>query len=558
MSETKSIHLLINWCKPYQVFFWLVAAILLIVGVSSATLPLVAKALLDHMLDQDQETMMVTMFTLICIISVRTIANYFADFILRWIAGKLSTDLQTLLLEKALALPVYHFEQHDLKQFYIDHIANILKIADLSTRVFWGQVKEILIFTGLVAIMFYINRDAAVLGIFLILVTVLIAQILNKGPNHRNSQSLAITKSSDLFQQIMKHIRSIKIDESSFQEKSNFYQRLEKQRISLLKPIIGNFLGKLLAIIVFSLMLIAVFYYLLHQYHLHKLALSEMIAMIVAFGLLAPASVRFLNRIAEMDTGRIALQQLNEFLSLQTQPPKEGIALGTMQGALVIENLKPQGHDSLTDSSSHSFLTIQPKDVVALTAANPGVLKSMLDCVLRFNQPHSGRIMLDGIDIATLKSEEIGTKVAWISPDMPLLEDTLAANIAYGTMHCATEAQLTAIARVSHVADFAREMPYGLQTRINKDGLTSSEALKQCVLLARALLKNPAIVIIDESFAEFELSNEKVDHALDVLIQGRTSIIISTRQPMIQKAQKMVCIDDLMSITSANNYSNFL
>lgn len=166
--------------------------------------------------------------------------------------------------------------------------------------------------------------------------------------------------------------------------------------------------------------------------------------------------------------------------------------------------------------------------------------------------------MLDGIDIATLKSEEIGAKVAWISPDMSLLEDTLAANIAYGTMHCATEAQLTAIARVSHVADFAREMPYGLQTRINKDGLTSSEALKQCVLLARALLKNPAIVIIDESFAEFELSNEKVDHALDVLMQGRTSIIISTRQPMIQKAQKIVCIDDLMGIPSANNYSDFL
>lgn len=558
MSETKLIDLLMSWCKPYQVFFGLVIAILLVVGVSSAMLPLVIKVLLDRMLAyQDQEAIKIMMFALIGIISVRVVANHFVDFILCWIAGKLSIDLQALLLEKALMLPVHYFEQRDRKKFYTDSISNISKIIDLSTRVFWGQVKDILICTGLVAIMFYINQDAAVLGIFLILITVLIIQIINKEPNHPGSQFLAIKDSSDLFQRIVKHIRSIKIDEGLTQERNNFYRLLEKQRVFSLKPIIGNFLSRLLAIIVFSLILIAVFYYLLHQYHLYKLTLSEMIATVVAFGLLAPSLTGFLSRISIMGVERIALQQLNEFLSLEKEPNKQGIAFGAIRGALVFENFKLQSSDPLINSFPYFSLTIQPKDVVVLTATNAKALKSMLDCVLRFNHPYSGRITLDGIEIAALKMKEINASVAWVNPDIPLLEDTLAANIAYGAMHCATEAQLTAVARVSHVADFAREMPYGLQTRINKDGLIPSEALKQCILLARALLKNPAIVIVDESSAAFELNSEKVNCALNTLIYERTSIIISARKPMIEKAQRIACIDDLMNIPSRKNHSDF-
>ncbi len=549
MSETKSIHPLINWCKPYRAFFWLIIAILLIVSVSTATLPLVVKVLLDRMLAyRDQGTATVMMFALISIITVRAVASHFANFILCWIAGKLSTDLQARLLEKALVLPVHQLERYDLKKFYTDSISNITKISDLSTQVFWGQVKDILTCAGLIAIMFYINREASVLGIFLILITVLIVQIINKEPNRPDNQFLGVTKSSDLFRHIMKHVRSIRIDNGISQERNNFYQLLEKQRVFSLRPIIGNFLSRLLAIAAFSLILLAVFYYLLHQYHLYKLTFSEMIAMITAVGLLTPLLIQFLNRISTLNEGRIALQQLNEFLSLE-YPYKGGMALGVIQGALVFEDLKLQNGDLLANTSPYFSLTIQPKERVALAATNLKTLKSILDCALGFNQSYSGRITLDGIDITMLKIEEIGAKVVWISPDMPLLEDTLAANVAYGTMHCATEAQLTAIARVSHVTDFAREMPYGFQTRVNKDALVPSNELKQCTLLARALLKNPAIVIIDESLAEFELNSEKVNRVLDILVQGRTSIIISTRQPMTQKAQKIVCLDDLIRST---------
>lgn len=122
----------------------------------------------------------------------------------------------------------------------------------------------------------------------MILITVLIVQIINKEPNRPDNQFLGVTKSSDLFRHIMKHVRSIRIDNGISQERNNFYQLLEKQRVFSLRPIIGSFLSRLLAIAAFSLILLAVFYYLLHQYHLYKLTFSEMIAMITAVGLLTP------------------------------------------------------------------------------------------------------------------------------------------------------------------------------------------------------------------------------------------------------------------------------
>lgn len=545
MSGTILRFSLVNWLWPYRSFLWLAILILLLIVIFSSLLPLIIKEILDRVLtNQEQEAITAMIFVLIGLITLRAVANYSANFLLSWIEGKLSVDLQRLVLEKALVLPVGRFEQQDVNKFYTDKLSKVSIITELSTQVIFGLAKDGMTCMGLIGVMFYINRDAAVLGIFLMLITALVGQIMSKKQIPPNNQLITHTKSADLFQHIIKYIRSIKIDNGLSQEGCNFYQLIDKQRLHFMKPVNGNFVSQLMAAIVSSMILTASSYYLLHEYYLYKITLSEMVAVVVALVLLFPAFTQFFDRFSAFKNGFTAIQQFNGFLIQAKESSNEGQKLGTIQGAVAFEDLELQTSSLPANPITSLSLNIQPKEVVVLTAANLELIRSILDCLLRFNQPISGKIMLDGNDITTLKISEINANIAWLSPDIPLLEDTIAANIAYGGMQCTTEAKLTAVARICNVTDFVREMPYGFQTRIDMDGLDRSVELEQCILLARILLKNPAIVIIDESSAEFSLENEKVNQAFNALIHERTTIIISMRPAMTQRAQRTIIVSN--------------
>lgn len=185
-------------------------------------------------------------------------------------------------------------------------------------------------------------------------------------------------------------------------------------------------------------------------------------------------------------------------------------------------------------------MTIQSGEIVALASSSDDREKTLIDLIARFIRPTNGRILLDDIDIATIKLTDLRANMAWLTPDIRLLNDTIAANIAYGTTRCATEASIMKAARTCHVTEFAREMPHGLQTRIGLKDVELSENQRQCIIIARALLKNPAIVIIDETTAVFDTHCSLVDDALDTLIQNRTTLIISSQPDMLGKAHRII------------------
>ncbi len=187
-------------------------------------------------------------------------------------------------------------------------------------------------------------------------------------------------------------------------------------------------------------------------------------------------------------------------------------------------------------------MTIQSGEIIALPSSNGGQEKTLIDLIARFIHPTNGRILLDDIDIATVKLADLRANIAWLTPDTKLLNDTIAANIAYGTMRCATEVSIMKVARTCNVTKFAREMPHGLQTKIGLKGVELAENQRQCIIIARALLKNPAIVIIDETTAIFDTDCPMVNHALDALIQGRTTLIISSQPNMLGKAHRVITI----------------
>ncbi len=145
--------------------------------------------------------------------------------------------------------------------------------------------------------------------------------------------------------------------------------------------------------------------------------------------------------------------------------------------------------------------------------------------------------LYDDNDIKWINSAELCSNIAWIAPDEDLLSDTVAINIAYGSARCSKEMAITTAAHASRAMEFIRKLPQGLQTKINQPALLLSDAERQRILIARVLLKDPSLIILDETTAYFDTDDTALMQALQVLLNNRTALILSSRRAMLDLAE---------------------
>ncbi|MGH8685839.1 MAG: ATP-binding cassette domain-containing protein, partial [Nitrosospira sp.] len=165
--------------------------------------------------------------------------------------------------------------------------------------------------------------------------------------------------------------------------------------------------------------------------------------------------------------------------------------------------------------------------------------------VPRFFHPTKGRVLLDGQDLTNLKLTSLRANIALASQETTLFNDTVAANIAYGDMGRETEAKITAAAQAAHAMEFIRKMPQGLQTMVGEHGVKLSGGQRLRIAVARALLRDSPVLILDERETLQTLDFESAHHvqaAVETLTQGRTTLVIAHRLSTVQKASRIVVL----------------
>jgi len=162
----------------------------------------------------------------------------------------------------------------------------------------------------------------------------------------------------------------------------------------------------------------------------------------------------------------------------------------------------------------------------------------------RFYAPSAGRVLLDGHDIQSLTLESLRANIALVSQEIVLFNDSIYANIAYGTMNGASEREVLAAAEAAHAMAFIRELPEGLNTLIGESGLRLSGGQRQRLAIARALLKNAPVLILDEATSSLDSESERqVQAALDTLMRGRTTIVIAHRLSTVERAERIAVLE---------------
>lgn len=217
--------------------------------------------------------------------------------------------------------------------------------------------------------------------------------------------------------------------------------------------------------------------------------------------------------------------------------------LVTTKGAIRFENVSFTYPRVSKPALSEVTLDVEGGRYYALVGSSGAGKSTMLSLILRFYDPQAGRILIDGTDIRQVTQESLRSRIGVVTQDTFLFHDTIRNNIRYGRLD-ATDAEIEEAARMAYAHDFILAQPQGYDTIVGDKGCLLSGGQQQRLAIARALLKNAPILLLDEAMSALDSESEQiVQAALERLTQGRTVIAIAHRLSTILKADKIVVMD---------------
>ncbi len=189
-------------------------------------------------------------------------------------------------------------------------------------------------------------------------------------------------------------------------------------------------------------------------------------------------------------------------------------------------------------------LRVNKGEVVAFVGTSGAGKSTLMDLIPRFYDVSSGALRIDGNDVRNLQLKSLRRQIGIVGQETILFDDTIANNIAYGHPDAPRE-KIIAAAKVANAHDFINEMPEGYETAVGERGVKLSGGQRKRLTIARALLKNPSILILDEATSELDSQSELlVQEALEALMKGRTTLVIAHRLSTIRNADRIVVIED--------------
>lgn len=537
---------LLSYTRPYLRIFALSLAGTAVVAITEPLAAALIKPLLDgSFVAKDPEAIRLMPALLVAVFVVRGIADFTGSLAMGWVAHRVVADLREALFDRLLTLPCRYFDDCSTGNVLSRLTYDVSQVMTASTQALVTLVRDGLAVIGLLSWMLYLNWRLSLLA-FLIapgigLIMHAISQRLRR--LSRELQELMGDMTRVIDETLQGH-KVIKIFGGQDHERSRFKRvnnRVRQFNLKLVAAAEGSGpLVQLLAIVALGAMI----YFAALQSAADQITVGGFVSLFGAMAMLL-APIKRLTRVNEqIQRGLAAAETIFALLDEPPEPDPGTRTLGRAVGQISFRAVSHRYHADRAEVLHDLSLEVRAGETIALVGPSGSGKTTLMNILPRFYEIDSGDILLDGIPIRELRLAELRANIAYVSQDIVLFNDTVAANIAYGTAWQSDEAALVQAAENAHALEFIRELPQGFQTLIGENGARLSGGQRQRLAIARALLKNAPILILDEATSALDTQAErKVQRALDTLRQGRTAFIIAHRLSTIENADRIVVLD---------------
>ena len=293
----------------------------------------------------------------------------------------------------------------------------------------------------------------------------------------------------------------------------------------------------------FNMACLIVSAYVYYQ-QLLPLTLGDVVLMTTYFSTLTNSVMILANTAPQISKGLESIRSIGEVLECPDLEQNEGkISVTVVRGELVFESVSFTYAETEVHAVQDFSLHVQPGESIALVGPSGAGKSTVLNLVIGFVRPTAGRILLDGRDMETLDLRTYRRYLSVVPQESILFDGSIRDNITYGMKSVADRLIETAL-RDANAWEFVERLPDGVHTQVGEKGARLSGGQKQRLAIARALIRNPRVLVLDEATSALDTETEAlIQEALERLMKGRTTFVVAHRLSTIRKAHRIVVLE---------------
>lgn len=552
-----------SWIDDFAVFWRLIkehrlrllfalACSLAISGINGAIAWSVKPAMDEIFVKKSSEFLYLVPFLVIILFTCRGVFTFVNNYLMNSIGSKIVKFVRDALYEKLLKLPMSFFCRDSSGNL----ISKVLNDADLLKSTVSNTIKDFLVegltVIALACVAFYRRWDLALLSF--IVIPLMLYSMTELGKRMKDigmKTRLRIAKITTLLHETLQGIKIIKAFTMEKDMKERYKKALHEHYRNVMREVRTEEITNLIAETIAGVGVAIILFYGGYLVVNDKISSGDFFSFAAAVILMYTPLKRLSRVNASFQRGRNVVERLREVIFVEHE--KEKGLEKNIRGDIVFKNVSFKYPLSKDYALKDINLEIKSGETVAIVGPSGAGKSTIADLLAGFWYPTEGEIMIDGTSIKDLSLNSLRSQIALVTQDIILFNDTVVNNIKFGNISSTME-DVEKAAKMADAHEFIMKLPETYDSLVGEKGVLLSGGQKQRITIARAILREPKILIFDEATASLDTeSEEKIQKALEEMRKGRTTIVIAHRLSTIKRADKIIVMDKGKIIEQGNH-----
>jgi subfamily B ATP-binding cassette protein MsbA len=534
---------LLGYVRPHRQMFLLGVLGAMLFSASMASFALFAKEFGDIVSKRDPDTIVVLPLALIGLFVLRGLGDFVQTYCMGHVGRHVVKRLRTQIFERMMQLPIGYYDRNSSSVLLSRLTYNTEQVGQAATDSVVVAVREALTVILSIGYLFYLNARLAAIAITMGPVVAWLVTIINRKfrrYSRRIQDSMGdITR---VAKETLDAPRVVKVYNAQGYQNAQFETVNEHNRHSFMRLILTKGLSNPVVQLVMAFGSAVVLSIAIADVVYGRKSMGELMGFLVALVNISQPLRSLVAVAGPMQQGIAAGQGIFELLDEPAEPPGGARVAERVRGDIQLDHVSfsyPVGKGvTLHDLN----LRVAAGQVIAVVGKTGSGKSTVVNLLPRFYDVNEGSVRIDGHDVREYELKSLREQIALVSQEVVLFNDTIRANIAFG--RDASPEAVEDAARAAHVMEFAQSLPAGLDTMVGDRGVLLSGGQRQRISIARALLKNAPILILDEAMSALDSESERIiQAALEELMHNRTTLVIAHRLSTIENADQIVVLE---------------